>query len=137
MPTVSPVRLPTTPPITPPTNVPSNLPQPGTPGGGAKPTGNEDILALVPAGLEPIAVFPPFLTPRRALADAVIFKEPEGTVPVRRSYDNCPAPSFMDKLSKNIRCFGTRLKQRVKEMFGKKKDLMFLFFLILNFTFMM
>ena len=39
------------------------------------------ILSLVPAGLTPVAVFPPFLTPRRVFAEAVIYKESEGTLP--------------------------------------------------------
>ena len=41
---------------------PSSLPQPGSPGGGGLPSANPgNILALVPAGLIPVATFPPFL----------------------------------------------------------------------------
>jgi len=106
----------------PPGNVPGNSPQPGTTGGGAVPTGTEGILALVPAGLVAVAVFPPFLTGRRFDAEAVIFKEAPGTLagnPVerkKRSFGYCPQPSFLDRLFKNVRCLGPRLTQK----FGRK-----------------
>ena len=108
----------------PPTNVPNNAPQPGTPGGGGVPTGTESILALVPAGLVAVAVFPPFSPSfRRGLnSEAAIFKEPPGTQPGvntgrrKRSFGYCPEPSFLDRLAKNIRCLGPRLTQR----FGRK-----------------
>ena len=61
--------------------VPEQFPQPGTPGGGGRPTGNEGILTLVPAGLTAVAVFPPFSSIRRTPAEAVIFKEAQGTLP--------------------------------------------------------
>ena len=56
-----------------------NFPQPGEPGGGDPPTGSEAILDFVPNGLTPVAVFPPFLRPRRVPTEAVIFKEAQGT----------------------------------------------------------
>ena len=108
-----------------PTDVPSDQPQPGTPGGGDVPTGNEPILNFVPPGLKPVAVFPPFLPRNRRgrNAEAVIFKEEPGTVAGqnvgrrKRSFGYCPQPSFLDTLRKNIRCLGPRLKQK----FGRKK----------------
>ena len=50
--------------------------QPGTSGGGGSPNGASlATLALVPAGLNAVAVFPPFATPRTIDAEAVIFSE--------------------------------------------------------------
>lgn len=54
---------------TPPGQAPPSAIQPGTPGGGGLPNDfNVPILAqslaLVPAGLTPVAVFPPWLSPR-------------------------------------------------------------------------
>ena len=46
----------------------------GTPGGGAIPAG-QSILSLVPAGLVPVAVFPPYRSNRRLPAQCVIFTE--------------------------------------------------------------
>ena len=76
-------------PMTLPSGVPPGSPQPGTPGGGASPTavagaGATQVasaqtlttaLALVPAGLAAVAVFPPYLTPRTIPAVSVIFAE--------------------------------------------------------------
>ena len=51
-------------------------PPPGTPGGGAPPNGApQTTLNLVPAGLNAVAVFPPFETARSLPAVAVIFSE--------------------------------------------------------------
>ena len=51
-------------------------PPPGTVGGGGSPNGAANsVLALVPAGLNAVAVFPPFATPRTVEAEAVIFAE--------------------------------------------------------------
>ena len=60
-------------------------PSPGSAGGGAKPSAvgadaaNPSILAtaltLLPLGLTPIAVFPPYNTPRKIPAISVIFSE--------------------------------------------------------------
>ena len=59
---------------------PPGSPAPGSSGGGASPNvlGNPaaaSAVALVPAGLTAVAVFPPFLTPRTLPAIAVIFSE--------------------------------------------------------------
>lgn len=61
--------------------IPSQFPQPGTEGGGRVPIGNNQIvqtaLSLVPPGLEPLAVFPPYaqLHQRKYPAISVIFAE--------------------------------------------------------------
>jgi len=56
--------------------VPPGNALPGTPGGGGPPNGAPPtVLALVPAGLNAVAVFPPFATPRTVDAEAVIFAE--------------------------------------------------------------
>jgi len=110
-----------------PTNVPSNATQPGSPGGGAQPSGSENILALVPAGLTAVSVFPPFLTPRRVPAEAVIFKETEGTLPgtflppvlrKKSQTGHCEPPNWLDRFLLNVRCLGPRLKTR----FGSRPD---------------
>jgi len=109
-----------------PTNVPSGSPQPGTPGGGDVPKGNEPILNLIPDGLTPVAVFPPFLPGfrRGRNAEATIFKEEPGTFDSqdvgrrKRSYGYCPQPSFLERLRKNIKCLGPRLTQK----FGRRKS---------------
>jgi len=56
---------------------PANQPQPGQPGGGALPAlaVAPTVLALIPAGLLPVAVFPPFASPRTTPAECVIFSE--------------------------------------------------------------
>jgi hypothetical protein len=108
---------------------PSSLPQPGSPGGGGLPSANPgNILALVPAGLIPVATFPPFLPADRVIpAVAVIFREQPGTVagdntggtgfePIRRSSGYSPQPTLLDKFLKNVRCLGPRLAAK----FGKK-----------------
>ena len=51
-------------PVTPPL-IPTNVAQPGEPGGGNVPTNaDEEELSLVPRGLRPVAIFPPYLFPR-------------------------------------------------------------------------
>ena len=101
---------------------PSGSPVPGSPFGGGLPNTNPgNILANVPAGLTPVAVFPPFATPRTVPAVAVIWREPAGTqpgVPLRkkRSSGYSPQPSFLDRFLKNIRCLRPRLTAR----FGRK-----------------
>ena len=107
---------------------PSSSPQPGTPGGGGLPSANPgNILALVPAGLIPVATFPPFLPADRTIdAVAAIFREPPGTVasdntggagfePFRRSSGYSPQPTLLERFLKNVRCLGPRLAAR----FGK------------------
>ena len=68
--------------------VPPGNPQPGTPRGGAKPVGNtrdaQEALALIPRGTVPVAVFPPFATPRTVPAVSVIFLETATPRLVRR-----------------------------------------------------
>ena len=59
-----------------------NIP-PGSPGGGAPPTAGggaspqtlKVAIDLVPAGLPPIAVFPPYIKPRTVPGVSVIFAE--------------------------------------------------------------
>ena len=69
-------------------SAPPGSPAPGTPGGGglpniqANPSASQAV-SLVPFGLTPVAVFPPFDTPRTLPAIAVIFSE----APTRRRRD--------------------------------------------------
>ena len=102
---------------------PSSSPQPGSPGGGGLPSANPgNILALVPAGLVPVATFPPFLPADRVIpAVAVIFREQPGTVAGtdltnKRSSGYSPQPTLLDRFLKNVRCLGPRLAAK----FGKK-----------------
>ena len=111
---------------------PDTSPRCGQPGGGGCPDTNNpgNILDLVPAGLTPVATFPPFVNPfrdPRANVVAVIFKEPTGTCagdntggtgfePFRRSSGYSRQPSLLDRFRKNISCLGPRLAAR----FGKK-----------------
>ena len=103
--------------------VPSGSPQPGTPGGGGPPSANPgNILSLVPAGLVPVATFPPFLPADRTIpAVAVIFREAPGTVAGtdltnKRSSTYSPQPTLLERFLKNVRCLGPRLAAK----FGKK-----------------
>ena len=58
--------------------VPINVAQPGEPGGGGIPASNPAIADnLVPRGLRPVAVFPPYLFPRTVPAQCLIFLEPD------------------------------------------------------------
>ena len=103
--------------------VPSGSPQPGFPGGGGLPSANPgNILDLVPAGLEPVATFPPFDPAGRTIpAVAVIFREPPCTVAgtdltnPERSFGFSPRPTLLDRFLKNVRCFRPRLAAK----FGK------------------
>ena len=60
----------------------ADAPQPGEPGGGGLPTGPSPTLAaslaLVPAGLIAISVFPPWTFQRTVPAVGVIFEEAPG-----------------------------------------------------------
>ena len=102
---------------------PSSSPQPGSPGGGGLPCANPgNILALVPAGLVPVATFPPFLPADQVIpAVAVIFREAPGTVAGtdltnKRSSSYSPQPTLLERFLKNVRCLGPRLAAK----FGKK-----------------
>ena len=71
-------------------------PQPGAPGGGASPFAAPTLatgitpqqfalaISLVPIGLTPVAVFPPFETPRTIEAVAVIFSEEPETLRLKK-----------------------------------------------------
>ena len=66
----------------------------------------------------PVAIFPPFATPRTPGIDAqaVIFKQAPTTFAARRrSYHQ---PSLKDRFLKNVRC----LKPRLKARFGRKPN---------------
>ena len=70
------------------------------------------------AGSTPVAIFPPFATPRTPGIDAqaVIFKQVPTTLAAhRRSYQQ---PSLKDRFLKNVRCLIPRLKAR----FGRKPN---------------
>ena len=73
------LMMPTLPAIGP-GNTPPGSPTPDSPGGGGNPNiatnpAAAAAVALVPAGLTAVAVFPPFVTPRTLPAIAVIFSE--------------------------------------------------------------
>ena len=67
--------IPDLPLVLPGSGVPPGNPQPGTPGGGGTPNTLPQAVALVPLGLNAIAVFPPYNTPRLVPAISVIFAE--------------------------------------------------------------
>jgi len=73
-----------------PGQAPPRLPQPGTSNGGGLPSDLAnaalgEALALVPDGLEPVAVFPPFMDSRIVPAVGVIFSEnPQNEIRRRR-----------------------------------------------------
>ena len=79
------LALPAIPPQLPAGTIPPGNPLPGTAGGGAPPVATTPeaaaALALVPPGLTPVAVFPPFASPRTFPTVSVIFAE---AAPVRR-----------------------------------------------------
>ena len=90
-----------------------------------------NVLDLVPPGLTPVATFPPFSRfPRTVDAEAVIWREPPGTVPGERLPDDgrggiefrkkrhasyCPQKSFLEKFWLNIRCYKPRMEARLKQ----------------------
>ncbi len=125
------------PPLTEPGEAPPGNPQPGQPGGGGSPFnfGNPATaaaLALVPAGLTPVAVFPPWARPRTVPAVAVIFSEDQTNAAInanagkrrrkRRSgeshrYQHSPRPSspvsrLIRRLRKNLLCLRARLQRQ-------------------------
>jgi len=59
----------------PPGIAPPDVPQPGQPGGGDPPSANPQAAALAPPGTVPVAVFPPYISPRTYPAICVIFSE--------------------------------------------------------------
>jgi hypothetical protein len=69
--------------------VPPGNPSPGTPGGGAPPNVNTPngiaALALVPLGTLPVAIFPPYATPRTRPAVSVIFAESPEIISMNRA----------------------------------------------------
>lgn len=90
--------------------IPKNVAQPGEPGGGDFPqNGDPEVLGLVPRGLRPVAVFPPYLFPRTVPAKCVIWAEPD---PVFLRLEPPPSPklSFLDRIRS---FFGLRRRHRV------------------------
>jgi hypothetical protein len=69
--------------------IPPGNPQPGTPGGGAPPNINTQTglqaLALVPLGTLPVAIFPPYATPRTKPAVSVIFAEDPSLIAMNKA----------------------------------------------------
>jgi hypothetical protein len=137
------------PPNTLPGQVPPGNPQPGTFGGGGLPTDLSNpyaglAISLVPAGLLPVAVFPPFVKPRTIPAVAVIFSEtppgPGATAigkrkkrwinrmfKARQGHYSDGRPSMMSRIARSldravktfqnrVRCLGPRLTRR----FGRR-----------------
>ena len=73
-----------------PQGIPSGNPLPGTPGGGAPPVPSTPqattAIGLAPPGTVPVAIFPPYDTPRTVSAISVIFAEnPSIVVQTRRN----------------------------------------------------
>jgi len=101
------------------------------------------ILDLVPPGLVPVAEFPPFRNPFRTVnAEAVIFREEEGTLPNQQVTDDgrggipfrkkrnagyCPQKSLFDRIALFVRCYKPRMERRLRQnshsygSYGKKK----------------
>jgi hypothetical protein len=85
------IQPPPPPPVTP-QGIPPGNPLPGTPGGGAPPVATTPeaatALGLAPPGTVPVALFPPYATPRTLPAITVIFAEnPAITVAAARRSD--------------------------------------------------
>ena len=112
--------------------VPPGNPEPGTPGGGGAPNTLPEAVALVPVGLNAIAVFPPYNTPRTVPAISVIFAEnpaignfsmilnstineffsgPDDNIRKKRS-ENGYFHGKMAQFIKNFRCLKARLRYR-------------------------
>ena len=101
--------------------VPPGNPLPGSRFGGASPLGTPaSILSLLPSGLTPTAVFPPYSVPRTFGAESIIFAEdPEISQLGKRSIWNSKRrihlPFFSriknlaSKFMKNFKCLQTRL----------------------------
>ena len=96
------------------TSVPTGNPTPGQPGGGASPqNAPQETLALVPAGLTPVATFPPYNTPRTFPAQSVIFLENSNPVKRRKKRGIFEGIQYGFKIfMKNLKCLSTRLKYR-------------------------
>ena len=102
-------------PLTSPSGVPPGNPQPGTPGGGGEPNTLPQAVALVPPGLNAIAVFPPYTTPRTIPAISVIFAENPAIGPQtgrRKRSDNWYVREKMAQLMKRFRCLRVKLRYR-------------------------
>ena len=112
--------------------VPPGNPEPDTPGGGGAPNTLPEAVALVPVGLNAIAVFPPYNTPRTVPAISVIFAEnpvignfsmilnstineffsgPDDNIRKKRS-ENGYFHGKMAQFIKNFRCLKARLRYR-------------------------
>jgi hypothetical protein len=117
---------------------PSNAPQPGTQGGGASPNSNSATsaasLALTPAGLVPVAIFPPWTSPRTFSAVAVIFSEASGnsqsisTVLAHRIHSESrlgvrrfARRFFNTKLTSGLKIWKKIIKDRIKSFIQKSK----------------
>ena len=103
-----------------PGSVPSGAPAVGTPGGGGFPTTPSPTLdaslALLPAGLTPVSVFPPFLNPRTVPAVGVIFREPPVLVRKKRgsTLNNLihEVKKLWAKFQKRLQCVGPTLTRK-------------------------
>ena len=102
-------------PLTSPSGVPPSNPQPGTPGGGGEPNTLPQAVALVPPGLNAIAVFPPYITPRTIPAISVIFAENSAIGPQigrRKRSENWYVREKLGQLMKRFRCLRVKLRYR-------------------------
>ena len=103
-----------------PGSIPSGAPAVGTPGGGGSPTAPSPTLAaslaLLPAGLTPVSVFPPFLNPRTVPAVGVIFREPPVLVRKKRgsTLNNLihEVKKLWAKFLKRLQCVGPTLTRK-------------------------
>ena len=118
------LMIPTLPRIEP-GNTPPGSPLPDTPGGGGSPNFATNpaaaaAVALVPAGLTAVAVFPPFETPRTLPAIAVIFSE-EPTRRKRETYSSkykYPYKAYF-YMKKNISSYIYNIWWKVSDLYEK------------------
>lgn len=97
--------------------VPPNQPQPGSFGGGGRPTNTDattlEALSLTPPGLVPVSVFPPWAQPRTFPAVAVIFSENPANGATSTTFINKRLSSEMRRRLKRFSRRHYRRKPRV------------------------
>lgn len=106
-------RIPVIPPL-----VPLNVAQPGEPGGGDFPqNGDSEVLDLVPEGLRPVAIFPPYLFPRTYPAICVIWAELDPKPYYGHGYGYGRRPKKHPLLAK-----GSSMLDRIRNIFSGRRD---------------
>lgn len=107
--------------------VPINVAQPGLPGGGGTPARSPEAVALVPNGLRPVTVFPPYLFPRTVPAVCVIFLEPKGIYPPKPEpqyehhygYNKPPNKPQFTPIVQRVKSYFKSLKKTIKRRLDK------------------